>query len=148
MRTVRAVRGHRAEPEGRLLGFRDEGLQDATALPSDHHCGAPLLDQGKRFQALKGNPVQLGNLKLAFRGLLKGPLLGRAQAASGIFHRVDLSRRRPWRALRRGGGASAANRQKQQGQEDVGRAGPKRCSGPERPALFRTFSFTRARRRW
>jgi hypothetical protein len=91
MRTVRAVRGHRAEPEGRLLGFRDEGLQDATALPSDHHCGAPLLDQGKRFQALKGNPVQLGNLKLAFRDLLKGPLLGRAQAGSGILHRVELA---------------------------------------------------------
>ena len=55
-------------------------MQHATALQSDHHRGAPVLDQGKRFQALKGNPVQLGNLKLAFRVELSGAELARTAA--------------------------------------------------------------------
>jgi hypothetical protein len=93
MRTVRAVRDHRAEARGQALGLRDEGLQDPTALPSDHHRGAPLLDQGKRFQALKGDPIQLGDLKLAFSDLLQGPLFGRAELDLGNgFHGGDLSR--------------------------------------------------------
>jgi hypothetical protein len=76
---------------GRLLGIWGKGSEDATALGSDHYRGAPLLHQAEPFKALKGNPVQLGNLKLAFRDLLEGPLLGRAQAGERDFHRVDLS---------------------------------------------------------
>jgi len=48
-------------------GFRDESPQNSSTLGGDHEGGAPLLhDEPQCFQALKGNPVQLGNLKLAF----------------------------------------------------------------------------------
>ena len=63
-RSKSRARGESLNIGGQALGLGDEGLQDPTALPSDHHRGAPLLDQGKRFQALKGNPVQLGMLKV------------------------------------------------------------------------------------
>ena len=51
-------------PAAGASGLRDEGPQNALTVRSDCHCGAPFLHKAKCFQTLKGNPVQLGNLKL------------------------------------------------------------------------------------
>src|SRR5215212_6147033 len=72
-------RAHIGLCPGSRSGLRDEGPQNASTLGADHDPGAPLLHEAQCFQALESNPVQLGNLKLAFSDLLKGPLLGRAK---------------------------------------------------------------------
>jgi hypothetical protein len=59
----------------------------------------PILREAVLLQVLKGEPIQLANVKLAFSDLLQGPLFRRAELDLGNgFHGGDLSRLAPARS--------------------------------------------------
>ena len=99
----------RAQPSHR----RQEAPKHAPALFGDPHTCGPILGEAVLLQVLKGEPIQLANVKVAFSDLLQGPLSDGLSLISAAFSMgADLSRPTPlhsvaaWRSQAPGGARS------------------------------------------
>ena len=71
---------------------RHKAPKHAPALFGDPYTYGPILREAVLLQVLKGEPIELANVKLAFSDLLQGPLFGRAEPdLDNGFHGGDLS---------------------------------------------------------
>ena len=60
-------------------GGQREAPNLAPALFRGPPASVPLLGKGKPFQALECDPIELGDVKLAFHEMLQGQPFGRAK---------------------------------------------------------------------